>query len=49
MLKENQMFLKCFYNNAIKIVLILAPGREFFRVIFVYLSNFFKHLRIDIK
>ena len=24
-----QMFLKCFYDNTIKIVLILAPGREF--------------------
>ena len=31
MLKANQMFLKCFYNNAIKIVLILTPGLKFFR------------------
>ena len=30
MLKANQMFLKCFYDNTIKIVLVLAPGREFF-------------------
>ena len=31
MLKANQMFLKCFYDNMIKIVLILAPGRLSFR------------------
>ena len=31
MLKANRMFLKCFYDNMIKIVLILATGSEFFR------------------
>ena len=31
MLKVNQMFLKCFYDNTIKIVLILTPGLKFFR------------------
>ena len=39
MLKENQMFLKCFYgktntikyfHDSLNIVLILAPGCEFF-------------------
>ena len=31
MFKANQMFLKCFYDDTIKIVLMLATGREFFR------------------
>ena len=31
MLKANQLFLKSFYDNKIKIVLILTAGREFFR------------------
>ena len=31
MLKANQMFLQCFYDNTLKIILILAPGRECFR------------------
>ena len=31
MLKANQMFFQCFYDNTIKIILILAPGRECFR------------------
>ena len=31
MLKANQIFLKCFYNNTITNVLILASGSEFFR------------------
>ena len=35
MLKVNQMFLKCFYDNTIKIVLILAPGSKFFQAKFV--------------
>ena len=30
MLKANQMFLKSVDDNMIKIVLILAPSREFF-------------------
>ena len=30
MLKANEKFLIFFYDNTIKIVLILAPGREFF-------------------
>ena len=32
MLKGNQVLLKCFYDNTIKTVLILAPGCEFFYV-----------------
>ena len=30
LLRAKQMFLKCFYDNSINIVGILAPGREFF-------------------
>ena len=29
--KANQMFLKCFYDNTIKIVMIVASGHEFCR------------------
>ena len=35
MLKANQIFVKCFHDNAIKIVLILAPGRKFFLASYV--------------
>ena len=35
MLKANQIFLKCFYNNTITNVLILASGSEFFRAKYV--------------
>ena len=29
-IQVRQMFLKCFQNNTIKIILILAPGPGFF-------------------
>ena len=44
MLKANRMFLKCFYDNTIKIVLILATGREFFRAKYVQFPLTFTEL-----
>ena len=41
MLKANQIFLKCFYNNTITNVLILASGSEFFRAKCVIYFNIY--------